>query len=141
DISEEVVVDPINEQTTTESESQIEGTSNSGSNTYALGIVNPYIKDEYIKHQSNTGKSDTWGVYGTEVDKELATKETARILPSLYKSYFEEGRITPKDVRDFQTTYNRFSMEADNALKQFYGESSEDYIQASKFLADNRFDS
>src|SRR5690606_9881450 len=38
DISEEVVVNPINEQTTTESESQIEGTSNSGNNTYALGI-------------------------------------------------------------------------------------------------------
>lgn len=106
---------------------------------YSLGIVNPLIKDEYIVRQSHTGTSDTWGLYGTEVDKSAATTETARILPSLYDAYFSDGNIAPKDVINYQNAYNRFTDEAMSALKNFYGEGTEDYLQAESFLQDNRF--
>lgn len=106
---------------------------------YNLGIVNPLIRDEYIVRQSHTGTSDTWGLYGTEVDKAAATAETARILPSLYNAYFSDGNIAPKDVLSYQNAYNRFTDEAMSALKNFYGEDAEDYLQAETFLQSNKF--
>ena len=106
---------------------------------YSLGIVNPYIKDEYIVSQSLTGESGPRGVYGSQVDKRKATEHTSTILPSIYEAHFDEGSTTPRDVRDYQATYNRFSYEAGDALKEFYGEDSEEYLKAIKFLEDNRF--
>src|SRR5690606_3725328 len=58
---------------------------------------------------------------------------------SIYEAHFDEGSITPRDVRDYQATYNRFSYEAGDALKEFYGEDSEEYLKAIKFLEENRF--
>lgn len=107
--------------------------------SYPLGIVNSQIRDEYIRKQGLVGGSSPRGVYGTEVDKTKATSETSTILPSLWEKHFDKDAITPRDVLSYQSDYNAFSISADSALKDFYGEDSADYLQASSFLSANRF--
>lgn len=138
-IADDQLPETTNQQTTAAQTTATPTEQAQQQEVYSLGIVNPLIRDEYIVSQSLTGASGPRGVYGSQIDKGEATAHTSTILPSIYEAHFDKGSITPRDVLDYQAAYNRFSYEAGDALKEFYGEDSEEYLKAIKFLEDNRF--